>query len=160
VGSQFYHAHQYDQAIEQCQKTLELDPNFAQAHFFLGLGYEQKARYEEAIAALKKAITLSPNDPRFVSALGHAHAMSGQRNEAMKILHQLQDLLQQRYVLPDEMAIIYAGLGEKEQAFAWLEKAYADRAWRLPFLKVDPRFDSLHSDSRFSDLVRRVGLAP
>jgi Flp pilus assembly protein TadD len=159
VGSHFYYAQQYDQAIEQCQKTLEMDPNFAQAHFHLALAYEQKARYEAAIASLKKAITLSPNDPRFVSALGHAYAVSGQRGEAMKILNQLKDLSRQRYILPLEMAIIYAGLGEKEQTFEWLEKAYADRAWRLPDLKVDPRFDGLHSDPRFADLVKRVGLA-
>ena len=76
----------------------------------------------------------------------------------MKILHQLQDLSQRRYISPHEMAMIYAGLGEKDQAFAWLEKAYADRVWRLPYLKVEPRFDNLRSDPRFADLVRRVGL--
>ncbi len=160
VARRFYDARQYDQAIEQCQKTLEMDPNFAQAHFTLGQAYEQKTRYEEAIAALTKATTLSPSNPFHVSALGHAYAVSGQKSEAMKILDQLNELSQRRYVSPHEIAIIYAGLGEKEQAFAWLEKAYADRSWRLPFLKVEPRFDSLRSDPRFADLVRRVGLAP
>jgi serine/threonine protein kinase/Tfp pilus assembly protein PilF len=159
VGLHLYQARQYDQAIEQCQKTLEMDPNFAQAHLALGMAYEQKARYEEAIAALQKATTLSPSNPFIVSALGHAYAVSGQPREAMKILHQLQDLSQRRYISPHEMAIIYAGLGEKDQAFAWLEKAYADRVWRLPFLKVEPRFDSLRSDPRFQDLLRRMKLA-
>jgi serine/threonine-protein kinase len=161
AGFHLYEARQYDRAVEQCQKALDLDLNFAQAHLFLGQAYEQKARYEEAIAELKKAVALSPNTPFIVSALGHAYAVSGQTGEAMKILDQLQELSQQRYISPHEMAIIYAGLGEKEQAFAWLEKAYADRSWRLPYLnKAEPRLDSLRSDPRFADLVRRVGLAP
>jgi serine/threonine-protein kinase len=160
AGSHFYHARQYDQAIEQYLKTLEMDSNFAQAHFHLGIAFVQMARYEEGIAALKKANTLSTGNPHFVSALGHAYAVSGQRDEAMKILDRLKELAQQRYVSPHEMAILYAGLGEKEQAFVWLEKAYAERSWRLPNLKVEPRFDGLRSDPRFADLVRRVGLAP
>jgi eukaryotic-like serine/threonine-protein kinase len=160
VGVHFYFARQYDQAIEQCQKTLDLDPNFAQAHLFLGWAYVQKARYEEAIAAAKKASSLSPSDLRTVSALGHAYAVSGQTSEAVNILDQLKELSRQRYISPHDMAIIYTGLGEKEQAFAWLDKAYADRSWPLPLLKFDPRFDSLRSDPRFADLVRRIGLAP
>jgi TolB-like protein/Flp pilus assembly protein TadD len=160
LGLRLYHARQYDQAIEQCQKTLEMDPNFAMAHFLLGQAYERKGKHEEAIAALQKATGLSPANPMIVSALGHAYAVSGQGREAMKILHQLQDFSQQRYISPYEMAIIYAGLGETEQAFAFLEKAYADRSWRLPFLNVEPKFDKLRLDPRFADLVRRVGLEP
>jgi eukaryotic-like serine/threonine-protein kinase len=160
VGVHLYFARQYDQAIEQCQKTLDLDQNFAPAHLFLGWAYVQKARYEEAIAAVKKATSLSPSEPRSVSALGYAYAMSGQTGEAMNILDQLKELSRRRYISPHDRAIIYAGLGEKEQAFAWLDKAYADRSWPLPLLKVDPRFDSLRSDPRFADLVRRIGLAP
>jgi eukaryotic-like serine/threonine-protein kinase len=160
VGVHLYFARQYDQAIEQCQKTLDLDQNFAPAHLFLGWAYVQKARYEEAIAAVKKATSLSPSEPRSVSALGYAYAMSGQAGEAMNILDQLKELSRRRYISPHDRAIIYAGLGEKEQAFAWLDKAYADRSWPLPLLKVDPRFDSLRSDPRFADLVRRIGLAP
>jgi serine/threonine protein kinase/tetratricopeptide (TPR) repeat protein len=160
VGVHFYFARQYDQAIEQCQKTLELDSNFAPAHLFLGWAYVQKARYEEAIAAVKKATLLSPGDLRPLSALGYAYAMSGQTGEAMNILDQLKELSRRRYISPHDRAIIYAGLGEKEQAFAWLDNAYADRSWPLPLLKVDPRFDSLRSDPRFADLVRRIGLAP
>ena len=138
----------------------EEDPNFAPAHLYLGWAYVQKARYEEAIAAAKKASSLSPSDLRTVSALGHAYAVSGQTSEAVNILDQLKELSRQRYISPHDMAIIYTGLGEKEQAFAWLDKAYADRSWPLPLLKFDPRFDSLRSDPRFADLVRRIGLAP
>jgi TolB-like protein/Tfp pilus assembly protein PilF len=160
LGVHFYFAHQYDRAIEQSQKTLELDPNFPQAYLFLVWAYVQKARYQEAIAALKKATSISPGDVRFVSTLGHVYAVSGQRGEAVKILDQLKELSRQRYISPLEIGIIYAGLGEKEQAFAWLDKACAGRSWPLPNLKFDPRFDSLRSDPRFADLVRRIGLAP
>jgi hypothetical protein len=78
----------------------------------------------------------------------------------MKILDQLKEVSHQRYISPLDIAIIYAGLGENEQAFAWLDKACADRIWPLPQLKVDPRFDSLRSDPRFAGLVQRVGLKP
>jgi serine/threonine protein kinase/tetratricopeptide (TPR) repeat protein len=160
MGMRFYHERRYDQAIEQSLEALELDPNFAQTHYFLGLNYEQKTRYEDAIASLKKATTLSPGNLSYVSALGHAYAVSGHRGEAMKILGQLQDLSQHRYVSPHEMALLYAGLDEDDRAFAWLDKAYTDRSWRLVFLKLEPRFDNLHADPRFADLVRRVGLTP
>ena len=158
VALRLYHARQYDQAIEQCQKTIEMDPNFSRAHFALGQAYEQQAKYPEAIAALQRATALSPTDLFTVSALGHAYAVSGQTGKAMKILEELKETSRQRYVSPHEMAMIYAGLGQKDQAFDWLEKAYADRAWRLPFLKVEPRFDHLRPDPRFTNLVRRVGL--
>jgi serine/threonine protein kinase/TolB-like protein/Flp pilus assembly protein TadD len=158
VGSHLYHARRYDEAIEQCLKTLELDPGFAQTYFFLGLAYEQKAMFGEAIAALKKATELSPNNPFMLSAVGHAYAVSGRRREAMEVLKQLHEMSRERYVLPHEIAVLHAGLGELDQAFVWLERAYEERAWRLPYLRADPRFDGMHSDERFTDLVRRVGL--
>jgi len=160
MGMRVYHQRRYDQAIEQSLEALELDPNFAQTHYFLGLNYEQQTRYEEAVASLKRATTLSPGNLSYLSALGHAYAVWGHRGEAMKVLDQLQELSQHRYVSPHEMAILYAGLDEDEHAFAWLDKAYADRSWRLVFLKLEPRFNNLHADPRFAELVTRVGLTP
>ncbi len=158
LGEIFRFARQEDRAIEQYQRTLELDPNFAEAHADLGKAYEQKTMYAEAIAEFKKAITLSKENPLMVAALGRAYAVSGQAEEAKKILNELKKISKRRYVSSYEIAMIYAGLGDKDKAFEWLERAYEERASFLIFLKVDPRLDSLRPDARFQELQRRMGL--
>ncbi len=161
LGWHYLYVRQYDKAIEQLRKTLELDPNFVLARLFLGQAYEQKAMHEEAIVEFQKAISLSRGGPVHVAALGHAYAVSGKRGEAQKVLERLIELSKRRYVPSYEISVIYAGLGDKEQAFAWLQKAYEERdsSWLLD-VNLDPRFDDLRSDPRFADLVRRVGLPP
>ncbi len=114
--------------------------------------------YEEAIAEFQKAMTLSGGGTVTVAALGHAYAVSGRRGEAQKVIEQLKELSKRRYVEPSYIVVIYAGLGEKDQAFEWLRKAYEERSFSMLYLKVDPRLDSLRSDPRFTDLLRRVGL--
>lgn len=160
VGWHLYYARRYDQAIEQYRKTLELDPNFTLAHLRLGQAYEQKQKYAEAIAELNKALALSAGSTETVSALGHAYALSGQKAQAQKALDELKGRAQQGYASAYFIAAIYAGLGERDQAFAWLEKAYEDRSGWLIFIKAEPKLDSLRSDPRFTDLLRRIGLAP
>jgi TolB-like protein/Tfp pilus assembly protein PilF len=157
VGTHFYYARQYDKAIAQCRETLELDPNFHVAYGVIGETYTQKGMYKEAIAALQKAISLSPG-PDVLARLGYAYAVAGQRNQAKEVLNELQNLSRRRYIEPASRAIIYTGLAEREQAFAWLERAFEDRNELLVMLKVDPRLDTLRSDSRFTELLRRVGL--
>jgi serine/threonine protein kinase/Tfp pilus assembly protein PilF len=159
LGWHYLYVRQYDKAIEQLRKTLELDPNFALALLFLGQAYEQKAMHSEAIVEFQKAISLSRGGPVHVAALGHAYAVSGKRGEAQKVLERLIELSKRRYVPSYEISVIYAGLGDKEQAFAWLQKAYEERdsSW-LGDVNVDPRFDDLRSDPRFTDLLRRLGL--
>jgi DNA-binding winged helix-turn-helix (wHTH) protein/TolB-like protein/Tfp pilus assembly protein PilF len=154
----YYISRQYDQAIEQYRKTLELDSGYVSGHLGLGHVYEQKGRYEEAIAEYQKAISLSERTTDALGALGHALAASGKRSEAMKVLDELKHPPKQRYASPYDLAILYVGLGEKEEALRWLEKAYEARASGLIYLKVDPIFDSLRSDPRFAALVQRVGL--
>jgi TolB-like protein/Flp pilus assembly protein TadD len=151
-------ARQNDQSVEQLRKTLEMDPNFALAHHRLGMAYEQQRKYEEAIAEFKQVINLTSGKPLGIAALSHAYAMSGQRAEAQKLLAELQEQSKVRFVSPTSVAVIFAALGDKDQAFAWLEKADRERDGILVRLKVDSRFDSLRSDPRFADLVRRVGL--
>ncbi len=161
VGMFFYFAHQYDQAIEQYRKTIELDPNFPRAHIWLGLAYERKGRYDEALAEFRKAATLDPNSTEAVAALGHAYAQLGQRGEAQKRVDALKELSKQRYVPPYRIALIYTGLGEKDHAFAWLEKAYEARDEGIIYaLKPNPLWDSLRSDPRFADLLRRFRFPP
>lgn len=160
LGLSFYFARQYEQAIEQCRRAIGIEPNSYWSHMLLGWADEQQGRFSEALAELNQARRL--NDiPQVLASIGYAYAVSGRRAEAQKVIAELQESAGRKYVSPYDLATIYAGLGEKEQAFAWLEKAYEDRSgWLALWLKVDPKFDVLHSDPRFHDLLRRVGLAP
>lgn len=158
VAWNLYMAREYDRAVEQSLKTLEMESDFSPAHYTLGLAYEQVARYEEAIAALQEARNTSGGNPVSLAALGHAYATAGRRREAMKTLNELRKISERSYVSPYWSAILYAGLGENAPAFEWLEKAYEERDVWLVWLKAEPRFDSLRSDPQFEDLLRRVGL--
>jgi TolB-like protein/Tfp pilus assembly protein PilF/class 3 adenylate cyclase len=161
LGWHYLNARQYDQALDQIEKTVEMDKNFAQTYPWLGLILEQKGRYAEAIAAFQKAIKLFPGGSSIAEAeLAHTYAVSGNREEAQKIIAELQQLAKSKYVSSFQIAAIYAGLDEKDQAFAWLEKAYEERSDGLVNLKAEQRFDSLRSDPRFKDLARRIGLIP
>ena len=141
-------------------KAFELDPNSSQAHLVLGLAYEQKSMFSRAVAEFPKAKNLSPGTAFALSDLAHVYAVSGKRVEAMKILNELEGLSKRRYVPANYRAIIYAGLGEKDEAFAWLQKAFEEHSYWLSTLKMDPRLDSLRSHPRFHDLIRRIGLPP
>ncbi len=159
VGWLFYEARQYDRAIEQLQKTLEMEPSFIVAHFFLAFPYVQKAMYNEAIAEVQKAMDLSGRGiPLFLAQLGAIYSYSGKRDEANKVLDELHELSKQRNVSPFYVALIHVGLGQKNQAFEWLEKAYEDRDHWLESLKVDPMLDSVRSDPRFTELLKKMGL--
>ena len=136
-----------------------MDPDFSRARFYLGWIYEQKAMYAEAIPEFQKAWTLSGN-PQMLAALAHAYAASGKQGEARQALAELKELSKGRYVAPLDMAIVYIGLGERELALEWLEKACEDHSYWLIWLKTDPRFDSLHGHPRYRELLRRMGLPP
>jgi TolB-like protein/DNA-binding winged helix-turn-helix (wHTH) protein/Flp pilus assembly protein TadD len=159
LGWRHYFARQLDQAIGQYLKTLEIDENFVPAHLVLGQAYEQKAMTEEAIAELQKAVKLSKGGPLYVASLAHALAAFGRRSEADKLLVQMIDRAQRGYIAPFHIAVIYAGLGDTNRTLAWLEKGYEERSTWMVWLKVDPRFDSMRSDRRFQDLLRRLGLS-
>ncbi len=160
LGLAFYLARQHDQAIEQERKTLELDPNFTLAHAILGFAYVQKSMPKEAIAEFEKPLAISPTEPTALPGLGYAYAMAGKRIEAQKILDKLGEISEQRYVPAWSRAVVYVGLGDKNKAFDWIEKAYEERsaATGLANLKFGPPFDPLRSDSRFADLLRRMNL--
>ena len=159
LGWIYYLAGQNDRAIEQCKKILDLDPSFFPARRYLGLAYEQKGMYREAIAEFEKGVKLS-GSPLMLALLGHAYAASGKTVEARHVLSDLQELQSQRYVSPYTVAAIYAGLGEQDQAFKWLEKAYEERDIWLMNLKVDPVFSKVRQNRRFADLLGRTGLRP
>jgi eukaryotic-like serine/threonine-protein kinase len=158
AGQNFYFAHQYDLAIDTFRKTLDMEPNYWIARTLLGASYEAKGDFPRAVAECEKARKIETSIPLALSELGHAYAVSGKKREAEQALKELKDWSKQSYVPAYNFAEVYIGLGEKEQAFALLERAYADRSMYLTFLKADPQFDSLRSDPRFKDLLRRVGL--
>lgn len=136
---------------------LDTGANFAQARLYMGLAYEREGMFEQATAEFQKGSSLSGGDPRMTGALGHANAVSGQKDRAQNVVAELRQLSKQRYVAPFDIATIYVGLGEKDQTFECLEKAYLDHSPWLIWLNVDRRLDSLHGDRRDQDL-RRMGL--
>jgi TolB-like protein/DNA-binding winged helix-turn-helix (wHTH) protein/Flp pilus assembly protein TadD len=154
-----YRARKYDEAIGACQKALELDSNHPNTFWFLALSYEQKREFPEAIAQLEKAVRLTRGSPMYRGLLANAYALAGERAKALSTLDELKALSQQRYVSPLDIAVVYTGLGDRNSAFQWLEKAYQERTMRIQELP-QPIFDSLRSDPRFRDLMRRIGLPP
>jgi serine/threonine protein kinase/Flp pilus assembly protein TadD len=158
LGVDLYYSRRYDEAIAQLEKTVNLEPGYYNAYLYLGQAYEQKKIYQQEIATFQKGIAQSERNPKLLSALGHAYAVSGERDKANQILAELREISQQRYVSPYLFAVVYLGLGDKDQAFVWLDKAFQDRSSFLIWLKVEPQFDSLRDDPRFQDLLRRVGL--
>jgi TolB-like protein/Flp pilus assembly protein TadD len=146
LGWAYYFARQYEEAVAQGRKALELDPQLGFAHRIIGLSCEQLGRHDEAIAALQQALMTNPGVPLYVAHLGHAYAVAGEA------------YARRQYVSAYYFAIVQVGLGRVNEAFAWLEKAYEERAGFMPYLKVEPLFDPLRGDARFADLLRRIGL--
>ena len=157
LGTSYIMARKYDKAIEQLRKTIEMDQSFYFAHWNLGEAYALTGNFDEAIKENQIAYRLS-DDPGVLAFLGHAYVMSGKRAEALKTLQQMKQISQQRYVNAYAFAVVYAALGDKDQAFQWLEKSYQDHAPEIEQIKVDPTLDNLHTDPRFADLVKRMGL--
>jgi DNA-binding winged helix-turn-helix (wHTH) protein/TolB-like protein/Flp pilus assembly protein TadD len=145
-----------DQAVEILKKAIEIDPTFPRTHYRLGRAYEQKNSYELAISELEQAVNLSGGDSCYQGSLGHAYAISGNANKARKVLQDLKGRSEQQYVPAYAIALVYAGLGENEQAINWLQKAYEDRSTSMVFLKLDPELGGLHSDPRFEQLSQRI----
>jgi tetratricopeptide (TPR) repeat protein len=152
-------AARYDEALEQVQKTLELNPSFAPAHQTLGWVYLNEGKHDEAIAEFQKATQLSgSNDTDFILDLGFGYAVAGKRDQADKILAKLRKMHRQGLAPSGSIGILYGALGQRNEAFAWLNKAYEERDPELTYLKVPGRrFEPLRHDSRYQQLVQRVG---
>lgn len=153
-----YMARHYAEAIAQCREYIRLDPSFATAHLYLGLSYYQQGKFAEALAALQQAVEVSDGRGEIKAALAQTHLKLGQRDKALKMLTELKEqaarTMQENYYV----ATIYAALGDKNQAFAWLEQAWQQRhpVFATRF-KIDPNLDPLRSDPRYADLLRRTG---
>ena len=152
-------AGRYDLALEQVQKTLQLDPHFAPARQTQGWAYLHNGKREEAIQEFQRALQLSgTEDTDLMLDLGFAYAIAGKRREAGRILDKLKSLRERGVVPSGSIAILYGALGDSNEAFAWLEKAYEERDPQLTYLKAGRRFEPLRQDPRFRELVQRVGL--
>ncbi len=160
LGQAYYFARDHDQAIAQYQRTLELDPSFPAALQYLPLAYLNKGMHKEALAKIQE----TPESAGFITAgalagvPAYVLAVTGHTSQARTMLDELKLLREQHYVPAVSIALVHAGLGERDAAFAWLEKGYEERAFQMQFLNLDPRWDSLRSDARFADIVRRMGL--
>jgi len=133
-------------------------PNFYLTHSLLGLVYEQQGKMVEAVAEFNEARRLDPEQPFTLGYLGHAYATLGKRSEAQQMIEEMKRRAQRTYVDPFAVAIVYAGLDEKDEAFTWLEQAYEVHSENLLHYKDAPLFDGLRSDPRFTSLFRRIGL--
>lgn len=149
-------AHRYDEAIEQSRKTIEMDPRFAVAHYELGLAQVQKRMYDPGIVELQKAIEFSGGSSTCKSNLAYAYAVSGRREKAMEILDDMKKGAKPAFSNASEIALVYVGLNEHDHAMDWLETAYKERF--NPSILMRPAFDPLRADSRFQNLLRRIGL--
>lgn len=153
-----YFGRQYDQAVERCRSTLEIEPDFALAHLVLGWVYREQGRHEDAVAALERAVELSPGSLDHRAWLGHALAVAGDTDGAGTILEELDDLAEERYVSAGHRALVLAGLDRREEALDGLETAFEERFPWLVFLRVEPAFDDLRDEERFQTLLEKMGL--
>jgi tetratricopeptide (TPR) repeat protein len=151
-------ARQYDEAIRECRNSLELQKDNHAALWFLGQALVETSQHDEAIHTLERAAAVSNRSPGVLGSLAYVHARAGHRPDALRIVEQLTRRRDTTYVPAAAFVSAYVGLGDHEQAFIWLERAYHERSNLMWVLKVDPMLDSLRDDARFADLLRRVGL--
>jgi TolB-like protein/Flp pilus assembly protein TadD len=146
-----------DQAIAEATKALESNPNFATAYDALGMAYQRKKLYPEAIAAYQKYLDLSGRDADAISRLAQSYATAGQKDEARKLLRELEHPPKGMYVQPIDIATVYSSLDEREKAFAYLDLAHKQRATGMMLLRWDPAYDPIRTDPRFQALLRKLG---
>jgi DNA-binding winged helix-turn-helix (wHTH) protein/tetratricopeptide (TPR) repeat protein len=168
VACALYYARRFDDSIKQCQWVLDAEPDFVTAHYRIGLAYEQLGEYEEAVNAFQSAIALSADRSKAETmapfkggsdaraSIAHTYALMGKHGAARGVLAELEERAGHDYVPPHDIAMIYSALGETDEAFGWLKVAYQERFSLLVLLELDPRFDSLRTDPRFTNLLSRI----
>ena len=158
IGFNYFYRRNYDEAINQLRTTLSLSPKFPLAHLWLGRAYQQKKMYAEAVDEFNKTDAALPGWVVTIAGMGNAYGEWGHKVEAEQVLVRLNEMARAKYVTPYGIALVYAGLGDKNEAFVWLNKAVDGRSHWLVWLNRDPRWDRLRSDSRFDELKERVAL--
>jgi tetratricopeptide (TPR) repeat protein len=158
TGIMLYHARRFSDLASYGASLSQQRPNLPLAHWLLGLALEQLHEYEDAAAAFETALSLSPRDARATPALGHVYGLMGRRQDALRLIESTRDRDMRGWLGPTSVAVIYLGLGDKDAAFSWFEKAWKLREGALPYIKLDPRCDPVRSDPRFALLLRKIGL--
>jgi len=157
LGSALAFLHRYDEAIQQARKALEIDPHFPRAHSLIGLVYVLTKEHVEAIQEAERALVESDSSLEYLAYLGYTYGMVGRKGDAEKIRDRIQQLSRQQFVAPALYVLVYTGLGDKDQAFHWLDRALETYDPVIEYLKVDPTFDPLRGDQRFTELIKKVG---
>jgi tetratricopeptide (TPR) repeat protein len=160
LGFNYFYRRDYDGAITQLRQTLAVSPKFPLAHLWLGRAYQQKKMFSEAIDEFSKTENAIPGWIVTLAGIGNVYGEWGRTEDAGQVLSRLDQLSRQQYVTPYGIALVYAGMDDKEKAFTWLNKAYEGRNHWLVWLNRDPRWDRLRTDPRFAGLLKRVGLPP
>ena len=158
LGMAYLSAKKYDEAIEQEKNTLELNPKASGALWIRGMAYQQKKMFGEAIKDYRHALELSPEDQNYLAALGHVYASSGNTSAARNILDTLFALNKKEHVSPFFIALVYAGLNDKEKALEWLQKSYEEKSGSVRYLKMEPRLQNLRNEPRYTELMKKIGL--
>ncbi|HXY16260.1 MAG TPA: protein kinase [Terriglobales bacterium] len=158
AGWAYYYARQYDRALQQCRSSLELDAQSVSAHDCIGSASTEKGLYGQAVEEYQALVTSSGDDPSRLASLGRAYALAGRNSDARQVAAKLNNAAKEHYVPPYFLGLVYAALDDKDTAFMWLDQAYQQHDSYLPRLKVEPGLDSLRSDARFGDLLRRMNL--
>jgi TolB-like protein/DNA-binding winged helix-turn-helix (wHTH) protein/Tfp pilus assembly protein PilF len=156
IGFQMYYTGRYDAAIEQLKKTLQMNPKFPLAHLWLGRSYQAKGMFEESMAEYQATDAALPNWVVTVAGIGNLQGLEKKVGDAHLTLARLDEIAKNKYVTPYGVALVYVGLGDKDEAFRWLDKAFDDRANWLVWLRFDPRWDSLRTDPRYAEMIRRM----
>jgi TolB-like protein/DNA-binding winged helix-turn-helix (wHTH) protein/Tfp pilus assembly protein PilF len=157
VGFQMFYARNYDDCIKQLRKTLQMDPAFPVAHLWLGRAYQQKGMFEESMAEYQATDAALPNWVVTIAGIGNLQGLAKKSADAQLTLAELETMSKSRYVTPYGVALVYAGMGKNDEAFRRLNQAFDDRAHWLVWIRLDPRWDSLRSDQRYTEMIRRMG---
>ena len=159
VGFSLYYSRNYDDAVKKLEACVQTNPKFGLAHLWLGRSFQEQTKYDQAIHEYKSTLDINVDWPVGLAALGHVYGASGDSQNAKQVLNRLHELSTKKFVTSYGVALVYAGLGEKDEAFNWLNKAYDERSNWLVWLKTDPRFNSIRNDERFAELINRIGIA-
>ncbi len=159
LGRIDYYEEHYDEAIKQYWRALELDDNFMRTHLRLSLAYVQLGLYQEAIDESKNARAIAGDTPQITAQIAYVLAVSGKQSDARAILSELTERSARQYIPPYDIALIYTGLGDKDRAFEWFERAYTDHSTEMIYFKVEPLLSSLRSDARYQNILARMKLA-